>query len=343
MRILHVANFNNNKYGVDIYNMDRKISSGLIQNGHFVYNFSYRDVCRNESVFRTTKLGTGKLNQKLLKACDNIHPDLLLLGHSELVEAATLEEIKIRHPDAKIALWYVDALFHERKMAHVFERLPVIDIFFATTGGEYLKKYAGKNSRAAFFPNIVDKAVESYTSFSNRDHDNDLIFCGRDSNNSERQQFMHSLNENGGSFMRCSFRGCLGYPPITGWHYLDFLSRSRMGLNLSRRDDVELYSSDRLVQLIGNGLLTFCPKVPKMEILYGENDLIYFDTLDDLLDKLMYYQQHQEEGRRIAENGWRTAHKSHNAKRVTGYMLELLFELPFSSEYEWQEAIYPKL
>ena len=70
MRILHVANFSTHKYGADLYAIDRKISAGLIRNGHYVYDFSYRDVCRNESLFRTTKLGTAKVNNKLLKACD---------------------------------------------------------------------------------------------------------------------------------------------------------------------------------------------------------------------------------------------------------------------------------
>jgi hypothetical protein len=77
MRILHVANFNTHKYGTDLYATDRKISAGLTRNGHFVYDFSYRDVCRNESLFRTTRLGNSKVNQKLLQACETICPELL--------------------------------------------------------------------------------------------------------------------------------------------------------------------------------------------------------------------------------------------------------------------------
>lgn len=342
MRVLHIANFNHYKYGADLYATDRKISSGLIQNGHFVYNLSYRDVCRNESLFRTTKLGTGKLNRRVISACENIHPDLLLLGHSELIDASTLEEIRTRFPKIKIGLWYVDALFHEHKMSHVFERLPFIDFFFATTAGDYLKKYAGKNSGAAFFPNIVDKAVESHTAFNNNTHDYDLIFCGRDSNDPERQGFMKKLQQETAKYLHSEFRGCLGNPPVTGWSYLDFLCRSRMALNISRRNDVELYSSDRLAQLVGNGLLTFCPRVPKMETLFSQQELVYFDSLDDLLEKVAYYHDHQDEGKAIAEKGWEAIHRCHNAKRVTGYMLELLFDLPLSSPYEWKEAIYPR-
>jgi len=121
MRILHVANFNTYKYGTDLYTTDRKISAGLIQNGHFVYDFSYRDICRNESIFKTTKLGTTKVNQKLLETCDHLCPELLLLGHSELIQADTLETIKQKYPDIKIGLWYVDPLFNKKKTRHVFD------------------------------------------------------------------------------------------------------------------------------------------------------------------------------------------------------------------------------
>jgi len=67
MRIVHVVNFNNNKYGADLYSTDRKISAGMIRNGHFVYDFSYRDVYRNESLFQTTRLCTNTVNKKLSK------------------------------------------------------------------------------------------------------------------------------------------------------------------------------------------------------------------------------------------------------------------------------------
>ncbi|MDV7160490.1 hypothetical protein R3X52_17110, partial [Acinetobacter baumannii] len=40
MKILHIANFGFNKQGAHFYCTDRKISAGLIENGHFVYDFS---------------------------------------------------------------------------------------------------------------------------------------------------------------------------------------------------------------------------------------------------------------------------------------------------------------
>jgi Glycosyl transferases group 1 len=340
MRILHVANFSHRKYGADLYATDRKLSHGLIRCGHMVYDFSYRDVCRNESVFRTTRLGTNQVNKKLITACQRLEPHLLLLGHSELIEAATLAEIKTRHPEIKIGLWYVDALFHREKTAHLFDRLASIDWVFATTGGQYLQEYVTATTNAAFIPNMVDAAVETGKAFALSDYDYDFIFCGRDENDQERQDFMEVLQKEARKHLRCAFRGCLGNPPVTGYSYLEFLSRSKMGLNISRRNDVTLYSSDRLAQLVGNGLLTFCPRVPDMDRLFADDEIVYFDDLADLLEKLVYYHTHDRQRRRIAEKGWQRAHSCYGNERVCRFMLEVLFDEPFSADYEWRNEIY---
>ncbi len=113
-----------------------------------------------------------------------------------------------------------------------------------------------------------------------------------------------------------------------------------MGLNISRRNDVTLYSSDRLTQLTGNGLLTFCPEIPKMELLFSTDEIVYFKDLNDLLSKLIYFHRHPEAGRQIAEQGWQRAHSSYNASRVTQYMLERLFDQPLSSDYEWRDELF---
>lgn len=340
MRILHVANFNTHRYGTDLYTTDRKISAGLIQNGHFVYDFSYRDICRNESIFKTTKFSTTTVNKRLIEACDNLSPHLLLLGHSELIQAVTLETIRQKYPDIKIGLWYVDPLFNKKRTRHVFDRLGSIDIFFATTSGNYLQEYATQSTTAAFIPNMVEASTESFRAFSNSTYDQDFIFCGRDASTPERRQFLQDLHDKVEKKMRCSFKGCMGNNLITGYNYLHFLSRSKMGLNISRRNDVQLYSSDRIAQLTGNGLLTFCPEIPKMELIFSSSEIVYFKDLPDLLTKLVYYHTHPEEGCHMAEQGWQRAHSSYNATRVTRYMVERLFNQSLSSNYEWQNEIF---
>jgi hypothetical protein len=211
---------------------------------------------------------------------------------------------------------------------------------FATTSGRHLREYARGTTRAAFIPNMVDPAVESYASFRNSSYEYDFIFCGRDSNDEKRRAFMKKLREETSKTMRSAFFGCLGSRPVIGHDYLALLSCSKMALNISRRNDVRLYSSDRIAQLTGNGLLTFCPEIPGMELLHGKDELVYFSTLEELPDLVRHYHTHPDEAERIAEKGWSKAHSSFNSSRVTTYMLERLFDQPLSSDYEWQNEFF---
>ena len=53
---------------------------------------------------------------------------------------------------------------------------------------------------------------------------------------------------------------CIRDRPIWADSLKDALSKSKMGLNLSQGKSIKYYSSDRITQLIGNGLLTFIDK-----------------------------------------------------------------------------------
>ena len=78
-----------------------------------------------------------------------------------------------------------------------------------------------------------------------------------------------------------------------------------------------------------------------MDVLFGDDELVYFTDLDDLLEKTLQYHINERECRAIAERGWQRAHGQYNNTRVTAYMLKVLCGNPFSSDYEWQNMIFP--
>ena len=43
--------------------------------------------------------------------------------------------------------------------------------------------------------------------------------------------------------------------PIWADHYFKTISNAKMGLNLSRGETIKYYSSDRITQIVGNGLV----------------------------------------------------------------------------------------
>ena len=334
MKILHVDNLNLLKWGAAYYSFDRKISNGLIRNGHYVYDFSYRDTARCATPLRSKHFGAARMNRRLLETAANIRPDFLLLGNAEIVTRETLQQIRALLPAIRIALWYVDWIVPEVDTRSISDRLDAIDTLFVTTGGELLQRYRRGTASVAYLPNAVDASIETLTNHERSNFDTDLIFCGTDKGDPQRAQFLRRLRD-GLPDLRVTCHGSLGEPAVFGARYPDALARSRMGLNLSRRSDVYRYSSDRIAQLTGNGLLTFTQDTPGMRDLYREDEVVYFSDVDDLIAKARHYQQHDDERRRIAAAGHRRAHSAFNSMRIAKYIVETCFMLPHSERYEW--------
>ncbi len=338
MKILHIANFGFNKQGAHFYCTDRKISAGLIENGHFVYDFSFRDMARMGTIFKTKKLGASWANKEVLKVVDNLEPDLVLVGHSDLMSPDVLKEIKQRFPKTKIAFWYVDWLCEEPKSHFIYNFLPYADAIFCTTGGGLLEQYKTDSNKIAYIPNMVNNAVESLKQFEKESFSHELVFLGTIEKNSLRESFISSVAQSLQAKMKCF--GAFENNSVYGADYIRVLSESKMGLNYSRRNDMELYSSDRIAQLTGNGLLTFCPEIPSFNLLYSDDEIVYFDSAQDLVEKFEAYSQDEELLKKVAKKGWEKSHQSYNCKRVTKFMLEAIYDAPYSEEYEWISYVY---
>ncbi|MFA6630107.1 MAG: glycosyltransferase [Sulfuricurvum sp.] len=339
MKIVHVASYNYLKDGQSYYATDYKIHQGLVRNGHFVYPFSYRDTARCANIFGSKKWGVGKTNKRLIETCRNIRPDLLLMAHAELITLETLHEIRKMIPSIKIAMWFVDPLWANHHIANIHSKLPALDIFFATTGGKLLQQFKLPTNQVAYIPNICDSSIETHKNFEISDLSIDFLFCGRDYKEPERQSFLVETYERL-IFCNSRFFGCLGNPLIFGHDYMDTLGKAKIGLSYNRRNDVSLYMSDRIVQLAGNGILTFTPRIPQMEILYNEDEVVYFNDVEDLIAKVAHFTSDDDERRQIAYKGWKKTHNSFNSTRVTQFMLETIFNEKYSAPYEWHSEVF---
>ena len=109
LRILHITNFNERHNGRLFFNTGRRINNGFIRLGHSVLEFSDRDIQKHYKSY--SDLTGGKtLNEKLKKTCYNYKPDLIVLGHADLIAPSMLSELKDEYPDLKIAQWFLDPL-----------------------------------------------------------------------------------------------------------------------------------------------------------------------------------------------------------------------------------------
>ena len=331
LKIVHCANFSDAKNGATFYATDRKITNGLTRNGHFVYDFSYRDIAKNSTIFKTKKFGRKKLNDALIETVLQIVPDVLLLGKSELIDSRTLEIIKKELPNIKIAMWWVDWL--KDKQA-IIEKSIYIDAFFSTTGVEEVKKELNDKSfnNIYFIPNICDKSIDKYSAYTNQNTKYDIMFIGR---SDETRKILIDFLLSEFKDYKVGIFGDTKETLLEGQKYLDTLIDTKLAINYSRRNDIELYSSDRLVHTTANGVCTLCPKVPKLDKLFSEDELVYFEDFKELKEKILYYLENGVKRSSIASNGQKKAQTHFNESSVTAYMIEILFNQTFTNDYLW--------
>src|SRR3546814_18683625 len=77
--------------------------------------------------------GRAAANRKLIKACRNFRPDLLLLGHCELIKNETVDAIRADNPGLRIAYRNVDPLPDLPNLARIRRRADVADAIFLTS------------------------------------------------------------------------------------------------------------------------------------------------------------------------------------------------------------------
>ena len=346
LKIVHCANFSYFQNGKAFYAMDRKITYGLISQGHFVYDFSYRDVARAERFLGFKEKSINKMNNALIKTCKNIEPDLLLLAKSEFIYPETLATIKQLFPSIKIAKWFVDFLNREEKQ--FFKQFDYISHFFQTSAAELptlSERFA--HLKCLYMPNITDPAIDKYIDNPTKKYD--IIYIARDHKEDVRHQFAIAL-ENFCKHNNLSIKiyASLGNPPIFGSLYYQAISQAKIAINFNREDLLEgenkekfMGSSDRMNHFMGAGTCTFSPKIRGLEMLYKDGqDVIYFDGLQDCFSKIMEYLQN-DKYKIIGNNGNSKAYAISNSKKVTNFMLETIFEQAYSQTYEWQDLCYP--
>lgn len=129
--------------------------------------------------------------------------------------------------------------------------------------------------------------------------------------------------------------GVLGKQPVWGDEFLKKLSNSCMALNLSRGKPIKYYSSDRLAQLMGNGLLTFIHKDTKYNDFFSRDEMIFYKDIYDLSDKIKKYQKDKKRSRIIAKRGHDKYHKFFNSTIIAKYIINRTFGL--NTEFFWDK------
>ena len=343
-KILHITNFNERHNGRLHYNTGRRLNNGFIRSGHNVLALSDRDVLKQNKTFTDMK-GKTFLNEKLIKCYENFKPNIIILGHADNVSNETLEYLKNKDKYLKVAQWFLDPVSkkgpdYKKNRDRIISKSNLCNLNFLTTSPAALD-FNLKNSQ--FIPNPCDEAFETLNNYNN-DCKSDLFFAmshGVHRGNlksgkiDDREIFINKLikkNEN----IIFDLYGMNNKQPVWGDQFISKISNSKMGLNLSRGEPIKHYSSDRLAQLIGNGLLTFIDKKTCYDDFFSEKEMIFYNNLNDLTEKIQKYKKNNHEREKIAKKGKKKYFKYFNSNIVSQFIINKTFEFKATKTY-WEK------
>ena len=151
----------------------------------------------------------------------------------------------------------------------------------------------------------------------------------------EREKFVLKI-KNKTPNLKYNLFGIGNTQPVWGDDFLNQISNSKMGINISRGEPIKYYSSDRIAQLMGNGLLTFINKNTYFHDFFSNNEMIFYKNENDLIEKLLKYSRNDKERRRIAKNGRLKYHKYFNSSVISDFMINKVLDINKKFKFMWE-------
>ena len=347
LRILHVTNFNERHNGRLYFNTGRRINNGFIRQGNSVLEFSDRDIQKNYKSYSDFS-GSKSLNEKLRKTCYNFRPDFIVLGHADLVSSNMLGQLKDEYPFLKIAQWFLDPLnakgpdFNKNKN-RILDKSEFLDANFITTSPDVLS-FLPKNVNNFYIPNPTDSSIETLNNFK-KNCSNDVFFAL--SHGVHRGSLKYRVSDNRESFIkklvsiskdiRYDIFGLDNVQPIWADQYFKIISNSKMGLNLSRGSPIKYYSSDRIKQIAGNGLVTLIDEKTGYRDFFTDKEMVFYSDIYDLSEKISKINKDDKLRRSIGKKGKAKYTKYFNSNLVADFIINKTFDINNKNKYLWHD------
>ena len=335
LKILNIYN-QGQKLNHRLYNISlgKKFSNGFIRNGHDVLEISDRDFLKNNRTFGFSSV-KNTFQKYLIESFKNYKPDFLFFGHTKNIELETIDDFKYINRNLIVSQWNEDPVmpslkYSNKNIENIRKYSDLVDHTFITTDPSELRKHAKDIKNTHFFFVPVDKNIEFFDVYKLKPQ-KDLFYAMshgvnratlKEGTEDERIIFLNKLVKKIPS-IKYDFYGFANKQPIWGDNFFKSLINSKMGLNLSRGNPTKYYSSNRIASIMGNGLLTFIDKKVQMSDFFNSREIIFYNNIDDLADKIKFYAKNDDLRRKIARNGKKKYFKLFNEKRITNHFLDI--------------------
>tara|TARA_Y100001970_G_scaffold232976_1_gene290220 strand:+ start:305 stop:2404 length:2100 start_codon:yes stop_codon:yes gene_type:complete len=338
-KILHISNFNE-KNNQRLFNISiaTKLTNGFIRNNCDVINFSYRNYL-SQKIF-------PNLDNDILEISNNYKPDLILLGHNNILKNETM--LKLKEHKRNIGLWYEDHVVdygpNWRSNLDLIEKNhQLIDKYFITTHPSEIKSKINKN-KIHFLPIPVDQNIENLKIYENKYRYKDLFFALshgvnfgglRNKSKDEREDFLKNILKKGKG-INFHILGINSDKPKWNYDFYKEMMICKMSLNLSRGKPLKYASSNRIASYVGNGILTFINDKVKFQELFSNDEMIFYKNEDDLISKVHNIKNDIDTINKISKKGREKYFRIFNNLIVSDSILSKTFGTTPKYKYAWE-------
>ncbi len=333
LRIINIYNTGQKNFH-RLYNISlgKKFTNGFIRNGHDVLEISDRDYIRQKRTLLQIN-PSDKFQDYLIQTFKNYNPDLIFFGHTQNITRETLSEIKNLNNNVILSQWNEDPImkslsYSKKNIENISNYSDIVDHNFITTDPSILKKEIKNIKNLHFFFVPVDKNIECFN-VSKKNPTKDLFYAMshgvnratlKKGKNDSRIHFLNKLIKKLDN-IDCNFYGFQNKEPIWGNEFYQALNNSKMGLNLSRGLPTKYYTSNRIASLMGNGLLTFIDKKTQLDDMFSKNEVIMYNNVNDLTDKIYFYKKNDKLRRKIGSAGRIKYFKLFSELKISNYII----------------------
>ena len=195
-----------------------------------------------------------------------------------------------------------------------------------------------------FIPNPADQSFETLNNFK-YECKNDVFFAlshgvHRGSLKSRtydnREKFISKLISRS-SNIKFDIYGLNKIQPIWADRYFKTIANSKMGLNLSRGTPIKYYSSDRITQITGNGLVTLIDEKTGYRDFFNDNEMVFYSSISDLIEKISKISRDDKLRKYIGKNGKIKYLKYFNSNLVAEFIINKTLDLSNKKKYLWHD------
>jgi hypothetical protein len=324
-----------------LYNISigKKFTNGFIRNGHDVLEISDRDFIKQSRSFNFNNIN-NQFQEYLINTFKNYNPDFFIFGHTKNIQPNTLNIIKNNNKNLICSQWNEDPVmpsldYSKKNIENIKIYNDLVDHNFITTHPDVLKKQKINIKNVHFFFIPVDRNIECFDVYKSKPA-MDLFYAMSHGVNratlkkgkiDDRIIFLDKLTKKMKN-INYDFYGFKNKEPIWGNQFYMALVNSKMGLNLSRGLPTKYYSSNRIASLIGNGLLTFVNKKTLLTDFFNKDEIISYDNVHDLSDKINFYKSNDKKRILIAKKGKQKYFKLFNELKITKYIINKSMGIP---------------